>query len=464
MINFRFEDILIILLYFVAVLYIGLRTKRSDSSVSEFIVAGRTLTLPAFVATLVSTFYGGILGVGEFTYTAGLSSWFMNAFPYYFFTGIFAFFLAGKIRKTNLYTIPDKLRLSYGKKASMTGAFLIFLLVTPAPYIFMLAVIFQLIFDINIYLSVVIVLAISVIYLFRGGLLADVRLNIFEFILMFASFGIMLPFCYFTFGGWEFLKQNLPHEHITPTGGLSFQYMFVWFFIGAWALVDPTFHQRCYAAKSESTARYGVFISLIFWFIFDFLTTGTGLYAKAFLKDLENPVMSYPLLADAVLPPLLKGFFFVGLMATVMSTLHSYIFVSGTTLGRDILGRLSGKSDSNSFSKTGILVSSILSILIIILIPSVVEIWYTIGSLVIPALLISVLSAYTNKFRTSDFTITIAMISSVVISFIFFCYGQINSTGGNPVYPFGIEPMYPGLLTGIIIFIVGLYFRKVNAI
>lgn len=92
MINFRFEDILIILLYFVAVLYIGLRTKRSDSSVSEFIVAGRTLTLPAFVATLVSTFYGGILGVGEFTYTAGLSSWFMNAFPYYFFTGIFAFF------------------------------------------------------------------------------------------------------------------------------------------------------------------------------------------------------------------------------------------------------------------------------------------------------------------------------------------------------------------------------------
>lgn len=58
MINFRFEDILIILLYFVAVLYIGLRTKRSDSSVSEFIVAGRTLTLPAFC---------GYAGINVFT-------------------------------------------------------------------------------------------------------------------------------------------------------------------------------------------------------------------------------------------------------------------------------------------------------------------------------------------------------------------------------------------------------------
>lgn len=463
MINFSAGDIAIIVLYFAAILFIGFRTKKTDGSISDYLVAGRTLTLPAFVATLVSTFYGGILGVGEFTFIAGISSWFLNAFPYYFFIGIFAFFLAGKIRRTNLFTIPDKLRISYGNKAAMTGAFLIFLLVTPAPYVFMLGIIFQLIFGINIIFSVIIVLILSIVYLFKGGLLADVRLNIFEFILMFAGFIIILPFCFYQFGGWEYLSGNLPAEHLSLTGGFSFQYMMVWFFIGAWALVDPTFHQRCYAAKSEKTARNGVLISLVFWFIFDFLTTSTGLYAKAFLTDIENPVMSYPLLADAVLPPILKSLFFIGLMATVMSTLHSYVFVSGTTLGRDILGQFYRNSETNSFSKTGIAITALISILIIILIPSVVEIWYTIGSIVIPALLISVLSAYSENYRTSERIIVTAMITSFLISTSSFIYGQTNTADGFPVYPFGLEPMYPGLVAGLLIYITGLIFKSKNS-
>lgn len=463
MIDFSVGDIVTILIYFAIILFIGFRTKKTDGSISDYLVAGRTLTLPAFVATLVSTFYGGILGVGEFTFIAGISSWFLNAFPYYFFIGIFAYFMAGKIRRTNLFTIPDKLRISYGNNAAMTGAFLIFLLVTPAPYLFMLGIIFQLIFGFNIIISVLIVLALSILYLFKGGLLADVRLNIFEFILMFASFGLILPFCIYQFGGWEFLTSNLPAEHLSLTGGFSFQYMMVWFFIGAWALVDPTFHQRCYAAKSEKTARNGVLISLVFWFIFDFLTTGTGLYAKAYLTDIENPVMSYPLLADAVLPPILKGFFFVGLMATVMSTLHSYVFISGTTIGRDILGQINGNSETNSYSKTGIAVTAIISVLIIILIPSVVEIWYTIGSIVIPALLISVLSAYSEKYKTSERVIVTAMITSFLISTFSFIYGQYNIVEGYPGYPFSLEPMYPGLLAGLIIYTSGLIFKNKNS-
>ena len=95
MVSFTIYDYLIIGLYFAAVLFIGFRTKSSDKSPVDYLVAGRVLTLPAFVATLVSTFYGGILGVGEFTYRYGISSWFLNAFPYYFFIVIcFKIFLA----------------------------------------------------------------------------------------------------------------------------------------------------------------------------------------------------------------------------------------------------------------------------------------------------------------------------------------------------------------------------------
>ncbi|CUU06508.1 hypothetical protein JGI2_01403, partial [Candidatus Kryptobacter tengchongensis] len=60
-VNFAIEDIILIVLYFVSVLYIGFRAKKSDNNdaVEEYLLAGRSLTLPMFVATLVSTWYGG---------------------------------------------------------------------------------------------------------------------------------------------------------------------------------------------------------------------------------------------------------------------------------------------------------------------------------------------------------------------------------------------------------------------
>jgi SSS family solute:Na+ symporter len=459
-IHFGIFDYLIIVFYFLGVLYVGFRTKSTDQSNLEYLVAGRRLTLPAFVATLVSTFYGGVLGIGEFTYYFGISSWFLYAFPYYFFITIFAIFLAKRIRRARLYTIPDKLEMTYGKNVSVLGAVFVFLLVTPAPYIFMLGILTQLIFGWSLLVSMVVVLIFSVVYLFKGGLIADIRVNVFEFILMFTGFGIILPFCFFKLGGLDFLVNNLPSTHLDLTGGNSLQYILVWFFIGAWALVDPSFHQRCYAAKSESTARNGIFVSLIFWFVFDFLTTTCGLYAAAHLKGLNNPAMSYPLLANDILPTFAKGFFFVGMIATIMSTLHSYIFISATTLGKDIYCKIKNISDEkNSSTKYGIIITSIISVLIVILIPSVVEIWYTIGSLIIPALIISVVSSYSDKLTINKGWIFSAMFISFIVSFTSFLYGNFNKFEGQSYYIFNIEPIYPGMFSGLIIYFIGLVFK-----
>ncbi|MBI5401884.1 MAG: sodium:solute symporter family protein [Ignavibacteriae bacterium] len=461
MISFSIYDYILIILYFAGVIYIGFRTKIEDKSNIDYLVAGRAITLPAFVATLVSTFYGGILGIGEFTYRYGISSWVMNAFPYYFFITIFAFFLAKKIRKAELFTIADKLDQAYGKKVSVFGASLVFLLVTPAPYILMLGILVQVIFGLSLNASMLICLLISVIFLFKGGLKADVRVNIFEFILMFLGFGIILPFCYFKLGGIDYLSANLPESHTSLTGGTSTGYLFVWFFIGMWALVDPGFHQRCYAAKDGATAKKGVLISLIFWFIFDFMTTISGLYAYVHLKNLENPAMSYPLLANDILPAVAKGFFFVGMIATIMSTFHSLLFISAATLGKDIICRIRNIADEkNIYTKIGIAVTSVLSILIAILIPSVVQIWYTIGSLTIPSLLIGVISSYSDKLTINKTIIFSAMIVSFLFSFTSFIFGNIYSAGGIPVYFLNLEPMYPGLFAGILIYLSGLIFNK----
>src|SRR3970282_1920809 len=111
-----------------------------------------------------------------------------------------------------------------------------------------------------------------------------------------------------------------PPEHLKLDGGTSITFIIVWFLIAMWTFADPGFHQRCYAAKNGNVAVKGIIISIFFWFIFDFLTTSTGLYARALLPDIKSPVAAYPLLSGVVLPNGLRGIFYSAMFATIMST------------------------------------------------------------------------------------------------------------------------------------------------
>jgi SSS family solute:Na+ symporter len=468
MIHLALSDVIVILLYFGGVLFVGFRSaRRTADSEEDFLLAGRSLTLPIFVMTLVSTWYGGILGVGEFSYRYGVSNWVVQGVPYYIFAAIFAFILAKKIRATNLFSIPDKLAASYDRKTAVLGSVLTFVLMTPAPYILMLAVFIQMLFGWSLVVSLLVTAIVAVSYLFAGGFRADVETDVLEFFLMFIGFAVILPYCGIRFGGWEYLRSHLPPLHLTWHGGNSIQYILVWFFIALWTLVDPAFHQRCYAAKSGDVAQRGILISIAFWFLFDFMTATAGLYARASLPALQEPMMAYPMLAEEVLPPIAKGLFYVGMLATIMSTLNTLAFVSAQTLGRDILLRmgfgggmrngaepvgLEGSSLSKRYTQMGLILAFVVSVAIALAIPSVIKIWYTIGTVIIPGLLVPLIASYFESLKISARYAFLAMAAGWLTSLVWLIAGLGESSGK---YPLGIEPMYPGLALSVGIWGVG---------
>jgi SSS family solute:Na+ symporter len=319
------------------------------------------------------------------------------------------------------------------------------------------------IFGWNLFISLIVTAIVAVSYLFWGGFRADVQTDVLEFFLMFVGFAVILPFSFTKFGGMEFLKANLPSLHFTWHGGNSAQYIIVWFFIALWTLVDPAFHQRCYAAKDGKIAQRGILISIIFWFIFDFMTATAGLYARAALPSLQEPMMAYPMLAETVLPPIAKGMFYVGMLATIMSTLNTLAFVSAQTLGRDIFGRLRiGKQPiseiSTFYTKVGLIISFLLSVVIALLIPSVIQLWYTIGTVVIPGLLVPLMASYCERFRMTSRYAFLAMLLGWLTSVGWLMTAHIGSESGK--YFLNIEPMYPGLLVSTIIWLLDRFNKK----
>ncbi len=427
-----------------------------DTDADDYLLSGRKVGLFLFILTNVSTWYGGILGVGEFTYRYGLVSWFTQGLPYYIFAFLFALFLAKKIRNASLFTIPDKLSEVYGEKAGLISAVFVFVLVSPAPYLLMTANLISLIFGTGILISLILGLILSIVYLLQGGFKANVFTDSFQFFVMFGGFILILIFAYFDYGGITFLSSKLPVNHLKITGGTSPTFIIVWFLIALWTFADPGFHQRCYAAKSGDVAVTGILISIIFWALFDFLTTSTGLYSRAVLPNITQPVQSYLLLAEKVLGPGLKGIFYAALFATIMSTLNSFLFLSGTTIGRDFIFKLNSNKNEmklKPFTIYGLIISGILSIILAYFIPSVIEIWYTIGSFCIPGIILPVISAYYPKFRIKNKYIILEMILASIGSILWF-FVRENFLQVKLLNE--IEPMLVGLTTAVFIHLFGM--------
>ena len=133
-------DWALVLAYFGFLATVWLRLLGRRLAAVDYLVAGRRVTLPAFVATLVATWYGGILGVGEYSYRYGFSNWLVFGVPYYIGALLFAWIFARRAREAALYTLPDLLERHYGRGPALMGALAVFVTSAPAAYVLMLSI------------------------------------------------------------------------------------------------------------------------------------------------------------------------------------------------------------------------------------------------------------------------------------------------------------------------------------
>ena len=113
---------------------------------------------------------------------------------------------------------------------------------------------------------------------------------------------------------------------------------------------------------------------------------------------------------------------------------------------------LENKNNTISYVKTGIIISGLFSAILASFFAYAVDIWYTVGSFAVPALLIPLLCTYFNIGLKHPFA---CMSIPILITGIWFIYGYIHSDAyGYPAYLYNLDPMYPGMLiSGVLCFI-----------
>jgi SSS family solute:Na+ symporter len=419
-------DWLVVTLFVGAILALGFSVRVRENSVLQFLAAGRQLSLPAFVATLVSTWYGGILGIGESVSYYGLGTWLLMGVPYYVFALVYALWLAPRIRNAEQISIPERLEARFGKGAAVVGAGLLFLLAVPAVHVLMLGVLVQEFSQLPQLPSILIAVFVGTAFLYRGGLLADVRVALLAFAMMYLGFGTIVVYCLTHFPFEQLRREVAPPALLTFTGGAQWPAIVSFFILGAWTIVDPGFHQRVSAANDVKTGRNGVLVSIGFWVLFDLLSIATGLYALALLKPLpENPIAIFPHLGDAILPPGLKAIFLCGMIGTITSALVGYTLVAGASLGRDVVARLRpmGERHTQSVIRFGFAVASVLAVLLALGVESVVGLWYAWAGAVVGALLLPTLAAY-GRAAWDSRIVSLSMIAAFGVSFGWLVYSR----------------------------------------
>ena len=426
-------------------------TESEQMTTLELLLMGRSLTLPIFVATLVATWYGGIFGVTALTFEKGIYNLLTQGIFWYGSYLVFAFFMVKKIRSFNVMTIPELSGQLFGPKAARLTASLNFLNLLPLAYTISLGLFLKSMFGGTLFFNTSIGVLVVMAWSLWGGFRAVVFSDIVQFFFMILSVVLVVIFAWAQMGSPLEIFQQLPPSHLDWSGGESLSVILVWGFIALSTLVDPNFYQRVLAADSEKTAKRGIIISTVIWFLFDCCTTLGALYARVALPK-ANPQDAYLQFSIQLVPHGVRGLILAGILAIILSTLDSYLFNAATCVSYDFF-KLKSKFRHWHHHVALIFVGLISIFLGTHFEGNVVDVWKTLGSFSAACLLFPLMLAQWKPGLISEKLFCWAVSIG--------CLGIVSWKVFNKLYPFStLDEFYIGLVLTTVPLVPSLILKK----
>lgn len=393
MIDFSALDLAIVLAYAVGMLGIGWYVSRTITGFDDFFIAGRGMTAPLLVCTLVSTYYGldVLFGGSEVSYQEGVVAWFVYLRPYYLAILAAALLIAPRLRRYPFRSLPDAMGHFYGNGARSVAAVASFFYALPFMAIMGIGVLLDVVLGIPFVWGVLIGTAVSLVYTVMGGLMADALTDTIQFTLMCVTLGVAAAIIMRDFGGFAGLEQRLPESYFDPTGTYPTAVLIVFAASALSVLVEPAFYQRIFAAVSYRAVVVALLIGVVLWAAFDWVVTVVGMAAAASGLETE-PRYALLTITLETLPIGLKGAFVAGVLATAMSTIDSYLLISAGNLSYDLYRPLRrpdmGDSELLRLTRWMTLVAALVCVALALWFQSIVSAWIFVSTLLTASVLV----------------------------------------------------------------------------
>jgi SSS family solute:Na+ symporter len=336
-------DWCVIAVYLTGMVAVGAFLARRHADFDDFFLAGRALTTPILITTLISTYYGidVLFGSSQLAYTDGVVAWFGYARPTYLFFLIAAFVVARRLRDEDFKSLPEILDRYYGGATRNIGALASFLYSLPALSLYGFGLMAELLLGWPPLLGMAILGGIALAYTLTGGFWAVALTDSVQFLMMCVILAIAVPFGLQIVGGFDSLFEQLEPFYFEQMGDLSPLLVIIYASTGLTVLIEPTFYQRIFAARSYRNVRNALLAGIVLWGAYDWTVTIVGMIARtAALQGAIDPGVapdaSLLAMMTVALPAGVLGFFIAGVLATEMSTLDSYCLVAGGNVAYDL--------------------------------------------------------------------------------------------------------------------------------
>jgi SSS family solute:Na+ symporter len=432
---------------------------RRAKSKSDFLVAGRRLGPAMYSGTMAAIVLGGastIGGVG-LGYQYGLSgAWMVFTIG----LGLLALsvFFSARIARLKVYTVSEMLDLRYGGRAGVISgvvmwAYTLMLAVTST---IAYATIFDVLFDMNRTLAIIIGGSIVVAYSTLGGMWSITITDMVQFVVKTVGvLLLLLPIAVVKAGGFSEMKAKLPTEYFDPLGiggETIFTYVLIYTF---GMLIGQDIWQRVFTARSDKTAKWGGTVAGTYCLVYALAGAVIGTAAKVMYPTLPSADTAFATIVKDELPVGVRGLVLAAALAAVMSTSSGALIACATVANNDIWTKLRGAVRRDAEVRDGephdevkgnrvfILVMGVAVICTAIALNNVVEALTVAYNLLVGGLLVPILGGLLWKRGTVHGALASVVVGGLAVIGLMATYGILAN-----------EPVYYGLLSSLVAYVI----------
>lgn len=393
---------LIVLVYLIALSYLGFRGYKQTKNVNDYLLGGRQIhpfvMAVSYGATFISS--SAIVGFGGMAANFGMGLIWLTVLNMLAGVIIAFIFFGRRTRKyghqLDAHTFPEFLGKRFKSKAIQIFAGAVIFVAMPLYAAVVLkggAVFIEEIFEIDYNIALLIFTLVIAAYVIGGGLKGVMYTDALQGTIMFASMIFLLIWTYKVIGmGFSEANHHLTemasmvpeklqaigHRGWTsmPEGGSPWWYILVTSLVmgvGIGVLAQPQLVVRFMTVKSDRELNRAVLIGTVFILATTGVIFTVGAVSNIFFMQTEGKIATavipdvdkiIPYYIKAAMPSWFSAVFMLTILSASMSTLSSQFHAMGSSIGRDVVAASKRSVNTTLIIRLGVAVSIIISYII----------------------------------------------------------------------------------------------------